>query len=241
MVPKPFVIAAIATAVCAAPGLAQQKKPCKSICQPTLVGSVSAVRSHLFNSPTVRSLKDGTTHKLPANTNTQLQLYVFAPTLVPRTEIFVSAQWLPTAKATQNPFTQYTASELSTDEVTANLPSVSMGLRVNVVKPDQTAGWVGLIPYAGDLFSKAQRPDDMSDYTHKLDLGATLTLSVFNWLSPHDWLSKVIGAATLDYVATGQPHAGDEVPKGERVFVDSVHSPTLIVSLVIPVAPLVPK
>jgi hypothetical protein len=226
---------------CAAPAYGQHKKPCRSICQPTLVGSVSLVHSNLFDAPKVRSLKDGTTHKLPSKNNTQLQFYLFAPTAIPRAEIFISAQWLPTAKASSNPFTQYTASELSTDEVTANLPSVSMGARVNAIKPEQTGGWLGLIPYFGDLFSKAQRPNDKSDYTHKLDLGATATLAFLHWLSPHAWLSHVIAAASLDYVATGLPKAGDEVPKGERVFLNSVHSSTLIVSVVIPVAPLVPK
>jgi hypothetical protein len=218
-----------------------QQKPCHSICKPSLVGSVSVVRSNILNAPTVKSLKDGTTHKLPSKNNTQLQLYMYAPTAVPRTEIFVSAQWLPTAKAGSNPFTQYTASELNTDEVTANLPSISMGVRSNVITTKQTGGWFGLIGYVGDLFSKAQRPDDTSDYTHKLDLGATGTFAFLHWLAPHAWLSHVIAAASLDYVATGLPEAADEVPKGERIFLNDVHSPTLIVSMVVPIAPLVPK
>lgn len=44
----------------------------------------------------------------------------------------------------------------------------------------------------------------------------------------------------MDYVATGLPDEGDEVPQGEQVFLEDESPWTFYAGLVIPVAPLDP-
>lgn len=214
---------------------------CRAVCAPTLHLQPSLIRSHLLSQPRFRRLSDGSVGELPAKSNLELILLVAAKTAIPRTSLFTSVQWLPTAKAPANPFTQYTASELGDAKVRANLPSLTMGASVDVVTKEQTGGWLGLSGYLADLFSRAARPEDESDFTHKLDLGATAHLGIFSRLPEKAWLHAVDGVVILDHVATGLPHRGDEVPKGERVFLDDVHNTSVIVGLSIPLAPLVPK
>lgn len=222
------------------PGAASAQK-CVVICSPSVSFTIDTNRSHLFNAPSVRSLKDNSVHKLPSKTNTQLQLIVDMPTKWKPVHLFATAQWLPTAEAKSNPFTQYTASETDESSIKANLPSLTAGAQFYLLQSEATNGWLGGAVYGADLFSKAQQPDDESDYTHKLDIGAFALIGIFNWTAQHAWIHNVKAAVTLDYVATGLPHAGDEVPAHERVFLGSVHSPTLIVGAVIPVAPLKAK
>jgi hypothetical protein len=206
-----------------------------------LSASISAIRSHLFNAPRVRSLKTGVVSTLDGQTNSELILVIDAPTAMKRLHVFVSTQWLPSASSKKNPFTQYTATELGDENVRANMPSVTLGLQEHVITADQTGGWVELIASAGDLLSQAARPDDQSAYTHKLDLGAIAVVTLFNSASKHAWIRNVKALLNFDYVATGLPHAGDEVPAGERVFLDSVHAPSLIAGIIVPIAPLSPK
>ena len=44
--------------------------------------------------------------------------------------------------------------------------------------------------------------------------------------------------ANLDYVATGLPKAGDDVPKGVRTFLTGAKPAVLIVGVGMPIAPL---
>jgi hypothetical protein len=225
----------------ASPAAAQSAQTCRAICAPTLHVQPSLIRSHLLSQPRFRRLNDGSVGELPSTSNLEVILLVAAKTAIPRTSLFTSVQWLPTAKAPANPFTQYSASELGDAKVRANLPSVTLGGSVDVVTKEQTGGWLGLSGYVADLFSRAARPGDESDFTHKLDLGATAHLGIFNRVAKKAWLHAVDGVVILDHVATGLPRRGDEVPKGERVFLDDVHNTSLIVGLSIPVAPLVPR
>lgn len=232
------MLALSAAATGAIPAAAQG---CRAICAPALTVQPSLIRSHLFAQPRFRRLADGSVGELPAASNFELILVVAAQTAIPRTSLFTSVQWLPTAKAPANPFTQYTASELGDAKVRANIPSVTMGASVDAVTKPETGGWLSLSGYLADLYSRAARPDDESDFTHKLDLGLNAHLGIFSRLPKTAWLHAVDGVVILDYVATGLPRKGDEVPKGERVFLDDVHNTSLIVGLSVPVAPLVPK
>lgn len=224
----------------AAASTAAAQQHCSSICAPSLHLETMAIRSHLLAHPRFQRLDDGSIGELASKTNLEVILLVSAPTAIPRTSLFTSVQWLPTAKAPANPFTQYSASELGDAKIRANLPSVTMGASVQALRMKDTNGWLGVGGYLGALFSRAARPHDESDYTRKLDLGVSAQLGIFNWLPKHAWLHAVNGVVLLDYVATGLPHAGDEVPDGERVFLDDVHATSLIVGISVPVAPLVP-
>jgi hypothetical protein len=225
-------------AVTAAP--AQQKK-CAFICAPAFSLHPSLIRSHLFGNPRVRSLTTGAVSALPSKTNAELQFLMAAPTAIPRTSLIASFQWLPTASTAANPFTEYTASQLGDTKVRANLPSVTLGVAVDALTKQQTGGWLTVSPYVADLYSNAQRPTDESAYTHKLDFGVTATAAVFGWLPSDRWLHHVSAFVILDYVATGLPKAGDEVPRGERVFLTGARPASLLAGLALPVAPLNPQ
>jgi hypothetical protein len=193
--------------------------------------------SHLLGDPEVQSLADGSVENLPSTTNFEIILDLGVPTAVERLSLFTTIQWLPTAGAPANPFTEYTASQLGTSEVRANIPSITLGARYTALKSSQTGGWVSLTPYAGDLFSRAGRPDSKSDYTHKLDLGIIAAIAPFSRLNSESYLHNLKLYATLDWVATGLPHAGDEIPQGERVFLTGARATSLILGVSAPLAP----
>ncbi|MGI8510876.1 MAG: hypothetical protein ACR2MQ_16325 [Gemmatimonadaceae bacterium] len=216
-----------------------QKSACTILCTPNLSFNAAAIRSHIFSKPMVRDLSTGAVKEVPSATNLELQLFVSVPTVLARTSLYMTAQWLPNATATSNPFTEYTASTLGGD-VRANTPSLSFGADFDVLRKKHMGGAFNLVVYAADLFSKAARPDDMSDYTHKLDLGTYTTIYPFFWLADGNALKRsgLYAYVTLDYVATGLPRAGDEVPKGQRVYVTSARPAALIIGAGLPIAPL---
>jgi hypothetical protein len=215
-----------------------QSARCSSLCAPTLSVAPAMMVSHLLGHPRVQSLDDGSTRSLGSLTNLDVAFTIAAPTAIPRTKLFATVSWLPTAHARANPFTEYTASQLGGDDVRANLPSVSLGFQVAALTPKQTGGWVGLTPYVADQFSKAASPTSGSDYSHKLELGLTSTINLFSRMPSSSWLHGLAAFATFDWVATGLPGTGDEVPKGERVFLDHADGTALILGASAQVAPL---
>jgi hypothetical protein len=216
---------------------AQSKKSCNVLCAPTFSILPELHRSHLFNHPRVRNLSTGAVTELPSKNNLLLLFLVSVPTELPRLSLMFNVNWLPTARATQNPFTEYTASELGTD-LRANLPAVAAGATYQVITDNQTGGLLDVTPYLDDLLSNAARPEAKSDYTHKLETGVTATAGPFAHLAPHSWLHGVRIAGTLDWVVTGLPRAGDEIPKGERVFLDDAKGYSASIGLVLPTAPI---
>lgn len=231
-------LSASALIACVAHSASAQAAPCTSICAPQLLFRPGMIRSHIFGGPTVTDLATGKVHTLASRTNLQLQFLVTAATLIPRTHVNLAVQWLPNARATTNPFTEYS----STDEgstIHANTPSVAMNVSVDALTPKETNGWLGVSGYVGDLFSTAARPGDNSDFTHKLDLGAVGSVNLFNWLPSSDWLHGAVSAyAIIDYVATGLPKAGDVVPKGARRFDTAARPAAFLAGLSIRLAPL---
>jgi hypothetical protein len=216
---------------------AQSKKSCHVLCAPTFAIWPELHRSHLFNHPRVRNLSTGVVTELPSKNNLLLVFLVSVPTQLPRFSLMFNVNWLPTARTTENPFTEYTASELGTDP-RANLPAVAAGATYQVLTDYQTGGLLDVTPYIDDLLSSAARPEAKSDYTHKLETGVTATVGPFAHLPPHSWLHGVRIAGTLDWVVTGLPQAGDEIPKGERVFLDDAKGYSASIGITLPVAPI---
>jgi hypothetical protein len=224
------------------PGVEASGPPhCKIVCSPSLSLAPGIITSHLLGHPEVRDLSDGSVRRLPSATNFEVILDLGVPTAVPQLSLFTTVQWLPTAGGPANPFTEYTASQLGTSEVRANIPSITLGARYTVLRPDQTGGWASLTPYLGDLYSRAARPDSRSEYTHKLDLGIIGAVAPLSRLSSHGYLRNLKLYATLDWVVTGLPRAGDEVPRGERVFLTGANATSLIIGLSAPLAPPEPS
>jgi hypothetical protein len=230
----------VAVLVClrlASPASAQASQHCAWLCAPTVAVMPGVLRTHLFGGPIVRSLSSGDEHRLPSSTNAEIILSVASRSAIPRLSVFGSLQWLPNATEARNPFTLYTASELGTS-VRANAPTATFGISGSILPAAQTHGWFDLALNVGDLFSQAARPDDKSAYTHKLDLDLVTHLDAFAWAAKSTWVHRVSVFGILDYVATGLPRAGDEVPQG-REFVTRARPLGLIVGLALPVTPAV--
>ena len=213
---------------------AQSPARCRVVCGPALSVIPSAITNHLFARPRVRTLASGTEQRLPSVTNLEIIVVASARTAVPRTSLYASAQWLPTATEARNPFTLYAAHDVGEPAVRANAPTLSAGASIGILQPAETAGLLGVAVNVGDLYSGAARPGDASAYTHKLDLGLLANWSLFAALPAHSYAHGVALFTLLDFVATGLPHAGDEVPKGKRVFVSDVRSASLIAGLSLP-------
>lgn len=229
-----FVIApCLAAHVCGAQDPAPH--PCRLLCTPGVVVMPAIIRSHLFGGPRVRSLATGTVQRLPSSSNFELIFAASARTLVPHLSLFGSVQWLPNATERRNPFTLYTASELG-EPVKANAPTVTMGASVAVVPAPLTHGLFDLAANVGDLYSQAARPNAKSAYTHKLDLALLAHLHAFRWAPPATWLHRVTVFSILDYVASGLPKAGDEVPVG-RVYETDARPTSFIAGLSLPITP----
>jgi hypothetical protein len=216
---------------------AQQQQKCKLVCAPKFTLMPGMIRTHALHAPRVRELATNQIVTLPSKSSLEVIGAFIAPTAIQWASLYASVQWLPNAKESANPYTLYTASDVG-EQLRANAPSVNMGATVALLQPPMTKGWFTLNGNVSDLYSKAAEPDDKSSYTHKLDLDLVGTLDVFNELPKAEYLHRVGVYGILDFVATGLPKAGDEVPKGERVFVDDARSVSLIVGLSLPFAPM---
>jgi hypothetical protein len=218
------------------PDAPDQRAPrCHIVCTPTLSLMPALLRTHLRGGPIVRSTTTNVAQRLPSSTDAEIIVSTAARTGLPRVSVFGSVQWLPNASARRNPFTLYTASELGAP-VRANAPTATVGASVSLVPAAITRGWADLAVNIGDLFSQAARPGDASAYTHKLDLDLIAHADVFNWTPPRTYLHRVSLFAILDYVATGLPHAGDEVPLGRR-FTTDARPLSLIAGVALPLSP----
>lgn len=239
-------IALLAVAVLATRATAQdstQKKDtttCKAICKPQLLLQPGLIRTHVINGPRVKSLSTGAITRIPGQTSSLIVLTGTAKTAIPLTSVFFDVSWLPNATAHANPYTQYTASEVGAQNIRANSPAVDMGAFVSVLPKTKTDGLLTINLQVADQFSAAAQPNDQSGYTHKLDLTAIGDWSLFSRLGI-PYLKNVDVLTVFDYVATGLPKKGDEVPLGERVFLDNAHSASLELQLSFPLAPLFPK
>ncbi|GJG89606.1 hypothetical protein tb265_47870 [Gemmatimonadetes bacterium T265] len=197
-------------------------------------------RSPLAGAPRVRRLSDGSVRRIPVASNFQVTLVATAQTPLPRLGLVGSVQWLPNATEAGNPFTRYSASDLATTHVRANAPTATFAVTGAIVRAADARGWLALTAQAGDLYSQAQRPDDRSAYTHKLDVELVTTVFPFARVPRRVWAHGVAVTAILDHVAAGLPHAGDEVPRGERRYLDAARPLTLLAGLTLPLTTSVP-
>ncbi len=212
----------------------EHRASCRLLCAPTIALLPSVLHTHLFGGPLVRPLPNGVVRRLPASSHLELIGVVSARTPLPHVSVYGSVQWLPNATEAENPFTLYTASELGSP-IRANAPTASMGVSLSILAAAATGGWVDLGGNVADLFSEAARPDDRSAYTHKLDLELVTHVHAFDWTPPLTYVHRVTVFAILDYVASGLPRAGDEVPVG-RAFVTAARPSALIAGLSLPLS-----
>ena len=210
---------------------------CRILCAPSVTLMPSLLRTHVNGGPLVENTATGVERRLPGSSSMEIIVAVASRTAIPRVSLFGSAQWLPNASAQRNPFTLYTANELG-EPVRANAPTFTVGASVELLPAAVTRGWLDVAANVGDLFSQAARPGDASAYTHKLDLDLIAHAHAFAWTPPRTYLHRVSVFGMLDYVASGLPRTGDEVPIGRR-FMSDARPLAFIAGLALPVTPAI--
>jgi hypothetical protein len=235
---RAVVLSALLVAEPAVAHAQQTAKRCSWLCAPSVTLMPGMLRTHLFGGPAVQATSTGAEHRLASTSSFEVILAVASRTRVPRVSAFGSLQWLPNATEARNPFTLYNASELGSP-IRANAPTATFGLSASVFPAESTGGWLDAAVNVGDLYSQAARPADKSAYTHKLDLDLVTHVNLFNALPKGTYARRIAVYGILDYVATGLPRAGDEVPIG-RVFVTRARPTALIVGLALPLSPRAP-
>ena len=114
---------------------------CTLICGPTFTFAPAFIRFRVDGRARIRSLSTGAVTGIPSTNNVELILGARAPTVIPRTSLIASFQWLPRDIESSNPFTEYAASELDA-KVRDNTPSFTLGVSVNARQSAApTANW----------------------------------------------------------------------------------------------------
>lgn len=240
----PGLAALLLSAVLAAPSpLAAQEEDCTVLCAPELKFEPTVTVENLFDPPRVVELQDdapGDTVQLDQETALELIFALDVPTEIPRVGLTLEAIWTPFAGTSENLFTGRTAEELGEEEIADNPVELEAELNFTVLTPEETGGWVDAHFDVIDKLSPAAQPDDDRLFTHKLNFELDAAFLVFSRLPEGSWLRNVEVEGSLDYVATGLPGAGDEVPAGEQLFLEDASPWGVSALLVVPVAPLDP-
>lgn len=224
------------------PGAAVGQQDCKMLfCSPSLTLSPSLVVTGVMDRPRVRDVSGGSTRTLASDAQFAVLATLSIPMAIPRTSAFTQIVWTPFADRSPNPFTGYGAADANDAEINGNAPRYEFGLRLDVIPARQTGGWLRVDVKAADQFGPAAQSDAAGAYTHKLNLELDAVVSPLRWLSSSNWFRNLEMSATLDYVATGLPRAGEELPRGGWVYLDDASPWSLFAGLTIPIAPVAPR
>lgn len=199
----------------AAPGWAQEPRPCRILCTPEFNVEPTITFADLFGSPRIVQ-DDGSVTREREKAALELILSLGLPTRVPWLEFTVEAIVLPFDRD--------------------STPELELETNFLWLRAERTGGWVSSHVDLVDKFSPAERPTDRRAYTHKLNLELDTSLSIFNWLPEGRWLRGVELEGSLDYVATGLARAGDRTSKGR--YRDRASPWSFSVVFVLPVAPI---
>jgi len=222
---------------------AQQQDKCVVLCRPELKFEPTFTITNLFSPAIVAELEDGQPG-LPSQEEREAKFeLIFAvgiPTEIPRVGLTVEAIWTPFVGTSSNVFTGATASGLGVKEIDDNPVELEFELNLALLEPEQTGGWLDMHFDIVDQFSPSKRPQDTSVYTHKLNFELDTAVAILNWLPKENWLRNLEFEVSLDYLATGIPRVGDEVPLGEKIFLTDASPWSISLLAVIPIAPLWP-
>ena len=208
---RPLAIATFVLAAAAAPVAADDER-CAFLCAPEFKAEPTITFGNVFGR--ARVARDGTIAPQPRGVDVELILATDLPTRV---------SWLGfSAEAIFLPFDPEATPELEFEAKFYWLP------------PSRTAGWVSSHVDVVDKFSPNERTDDRRAYTHKLNLELDTSVAPFARLPEGRWLRSVEIEASLDYVATGLPRAGDVTDDGRLLGDASPWSLSLV--LVLPIA-----
>ena len=219
----------------------QEGNGCAWLCTPELKIEPTVTFEHIFSPARVEVLDEGVvleTMRQERERVFELIVAVGIPTEIPRVGFTFETILVPFGETGEHPFTGATADQLGRTAIRDNGIEVEIELNLGILEPEQTGGWVESHFDIVDKISTAERPDDSSVYTHKLNFELDTAVLPFSFLPEDNWLRNVELEASLDFVATGLPKAG-EVIAGER-FLDDASPWSLSIVGVFPLAPLSP-
>lgn len=210
---------------------AQGADPCRFLCAPSFNVEPTITIEPLFGAP--RISEDNRVPVRPGRSTVFETVFALdIPTRLPRLGFTLEAIIAPFGRTDENPFTGRTAAELGGD-VRDNALQIESEINLVWLAGQHTGDWVESHFDIVDKFSPAERPDDRSVYTHKLNFELDTAVNIFRWLPDQHWLRGVELEGSLDYVATGLPQAGDVVG-GER-YLDKASPWSFSLVLVIPI------
>jgi hypothetical protein len=217
----------------AADARAQDGPSCRFLCSPGLNVEPTITVEHLFKAPRVS--EGGTApERLKRERVFEMVFALDVPTRFERLGFTFEAIVAPFGRTSEHPFTGRSAAALGGD-IRDNPIQLESELNLVWLPGRLTREWVESHFDVVDQFSPAARPGDRSVYTHKLDFELDTSVAVFKWLPDGHWLRNVEIEGSLDYLATGLPKAGDEVPPGGERFVDDASPWSFSVVFIVPV------
>ena len=235
-------VALVASGVAPQAGLyAQERDRCAFLCAPELKIEPTFTVENLFQRPRVEELDDGMpigTTRVERETVFELILALDIPTEIPRVGFTFETIFIPFGDTDANPFTGVSAEQLGRTSIRDNEIEVELELNIALLEPEQTSGWVEMHFDIVDKISPAERPDDSSVHTHKLNFELDTAVLIFSWLPEDNWLRNIELEGSLDYLATGLPKAGEVV--GAERFLDDASPWSFSFVCVFPLAPLSP-
>ena len=230
------VITALVVGAAPAPGQ-EPAGSCFLLCTPSIAVEPTVTIENLFARHRVLDIESGDVARATRDVEFEIIFAVDVPTTIPRVGLTFEAIWTPFASTAANPFTGESASDIGKSEIRDNPVELEFELNLDVLDPKVTRGWLGAHFDVVDKFSPAERPGAGSTYTHKLNFELDVGVAAFKQV-PHPWLRRVELEASLDYLASGIPRAGDEVPAGAERYLDDASPWSLSLVLILPVAPL---
>ncbi len=122
----------------------------------------------------------------------------------------------------------------------ANAPTVEVSADLALARRADLGGWAAVGLGVVDQFGPAARPGDDGAYAQRFNLELAVTgypLAGLPEGRPGAPFLRGVGVyVLLDYL-TGLPSAGDEVPRGGRVYLDDASPWSVVGGLVLPLAP----
>ncbi|MGQ0650215.1 MAG: hypothetical protein ACT4P7_21950 [Gemmatimonadaceae bacterium] len=233
------LLLAVVASLGARPALAQESEAggCLLLCAPSLAIEPTFTIENLLRRHRVQDVGSGLVARAERDLVFEMIFALDVPTTIPRVGFTLEAIWSAFAGGSSNPFTGESAEDAGRSEIRDNPVELEFELNLDVLKPEMTGGWIGAHFDVVDQFSPADRPRARGAYTHKLDFELDIGLAPFN-RSRYRWLRSVELEASLDYLATGLPRAGEVVPVGGERYLDDASPWSLSFVLVVPVAPL---
>lgn len=218
--------------------VAQEPDGCRILCPPDVALEPTLSIENIAGRHRTATLRDGIpvdTTRVDTETVFEVVLAVGIPTEIPRVDLTLEAIWAPFAGTDANPFTGRTADELGEEEIRDNAVELEGELNIALATFRETGGWLDAHFDVVDQLGPAETPDATGTYTHALDLELDVATAPLARLGAGGWPAGVELEASLDYMVTGIPGAGDRF--GDEVFLDDASPWSLSVVLVAPLAP----